>query len=241
MSNHTDFNALRLHEDVSLRFAEIDRELGKPDIIILPGTKSTIHDLHALQKTGMDKRILECHSNGSVVFGICGGYQMLGKEIRDVLKVESDCEYSAGLGLLNTVTDFRKNKFTTLSRGRDNIFGAEVRGYEIHMGETLNADTGNSFITVNERGGKHVSEQDGMVNRELTVFGTYIHGIFDSSEFTRGFLNLVRRRKGLALLKNSAPDYWEYKEEQLDKLAKIVRNSIDMNKLYNILETNMEE
>ncbi|HPA55215.1 MAG TPA: cobyric acid synthase [Bacillota bacterium] len=241
MSNHTDFNALRLHEDVSLRFAEIDKELGEPDVIILPGTKSTIHDMLALKKTGMDKRILNCHSKGSVVFGICGGYQMLGKEISDKYKAESDNERSEGLGLLNAVTEFRKNKFTTLSKGRDNVFGAEVRGYEIHMGETAGTDAENSFITISERGGKGVFGRDGMINKDLTVFGTYIHGIFDSSEFTRSFLNFIRRRKGLIPLENLAPDYWVYKEGQYDKLAEIVRSNLDMDKFYEILKAGIED
>lgn len=240
MSNNTDFNALRLHEDVSLRFAEIDKELGKPDVIILPGTKNTVHDMQLLIKAGMDKRILKCHEKGSVVFGICGGYQMLGKEISDSLRVESENEYSEGLGLLDTVTEFRQNKFTTLSKGRDNIFGTEVRGYEIHMGETRNAETAHPFITVTERGGNKLSGQDGMINEHRTVFGTYIHGIFDSSGFARSFLNMVRERKGLAPLANTASDYWEYKEGQFDKLADIVREGIDMKMLYKILEAGVD-
>lgn len=240
MSNHTDFNALRLHEDISLRFVEIDEDLGKPDVIILPGTKNTIHDMKALIKAGMDKRILKCHEKGSVVFGICGGYQMLGKEISDSLRAESENEHSEGLGLLDTVTEFRQNKFTTLSKGRDNIFGTEVRGYEIHMGETLNAETAYPFITVTERGGNKLSGQDGMINEHRTVFGTYIHGIFDSSRFARSFLNMVRERKGLAPLANTASDYWEYKEGQFDKLADIVREGIDMKMLYKILEAGVD-
>ena len=127
---------------------ELGQELGRPDVIILPGTKNTIHDMQALIKTGMDRRILKCHSDGSVVFGICGGYQMLGKEILDSLKAESENEHSEGLGLLDTVTEFRQNKFTTLSKGRDNIFGTSVRGYEIHMGETLQPGAGHPFREV---------------------------------------------------------------------------------------------
>ena len=236
MSNHTDFNALRLQEDVSLRFVELDSELGKPDVIIIPGSKNTIHDMQALMKASMGSKILRCHESGSIVFGICGGYQMLGREILDSLKAESENEHSEGLGLLDTVTEFRKNKFTTLSRGRDNLFGTEVRGYEIHMGETLKTGTGQPFITVFERGGKEASAQDGMINEDCTVFGTYIHGIFDSSGFARSFLNLVRERKGMAPLENTAADYWDYKEKQYDKLADIVKDSLDMEKLYEILE-----
>lgn len=241
MSNHTDFNALRLHEDVSLRFAEIGEDLGNPDVIILPGTKNTIYDMQTLLKTGMGNKILKCHEQGSIVFGICGGYQMLGREILDSLKAESEYEHSEGLGLLDTVTEFRSSKFTTLSKGRDNIFGTEIRGYEIHMGETLNTGAGHSFINISERGGEAVSAHDGAVNEDRTVFGTYIHGIFDSSQFTRSFLNMVRERKGLAPLPNTAPDYWVYKEGQYDKLADIVRNNLDMEKLYSILEAGVDD
>lgn len=240
MSNHTDFNALRLQEDVSLRFVGIDEALGKPDVIIIPGSKNTIHDMKALLEAGMDRKMLKCHENGTVVFGICGGYQMLGNEIKDSLKAESENEHSVGLGLLDTITEFRQIKNTTLSKGRDNIFGTEVRGYEIHMGVTLDTGGGNSFITINERGGKELTGQDGRVNEGRTVFGTYIHGIFDSAGFTRSFLNMVRERKGLATLANAAPDYWEYKDGQYDKLAEIVRNNIDMEKLYAILEAGVD-
>jgi len=240
MSNHTDFNALRLHEDVSMRFVEIEENLGKPDVIILPGTKNTIHDMQALLRAGMDSKILKCHKNGSIVFGICGGYQMLGKEIHDSLKAESEDEHSEGLGLLDTITEFRQNKLTILSKGRDSIFGTDIRGYEIHMGETFNSCAGSTFINISERSGKAVSAQDGIVNEDRTVFGTYMHGIFDSSKFTRGFLNMIRERKGLIPLANSAPDYWNYKEGQYDKLADIVRESLDIKKLYEILEVGVD-
>ena len=236
MSNHTDFNALRLHEDVSLRFVGIDEELGKPDIIILPGTKNTIHDMQSLLRAGMGSKILKCHENGSTIFGICGGYQMLGKEIHDLLMAESANEHSEGLGLLDSITEFRQKKFTTLAKGKDNVFRTEVRGYEIHMGETRSLGEGLPFIAVSERGGTEVSAQDGLVSEDGRIFGTYMHGIFDSSEFARSFLNMVRERKGLAPLANTALNYWEYKESQYDKLADIVRDNLDMKKLYEILE-----
>jgi adenosylcobyric acid synthase len=240
MSNHTDFNALRLHEDVSLRFVGINETLGRPDIIIIPGSKNTIHDVKALLSAGMGDQILKCHEKGSVVFGICGGYQMLGNEIKDSIGAESENEHSEGLGLIDAVTEFRKNKFTTISVGRDNVFNTEIRGYEIHMGETRINASGEAFASINKRGGENVSGHDGMVNEGRTVFGTYIHGVFDSAGFTRSFLNLVRERKGLQPLENSAPDYWDYKEGQYDKLADIVRSSLDMEKLYGILENGID-
>lgn len=240
MSNHTDFNALRLHEDVSLRFVGIEEELGKPDIIILPGTKNTIHDMQALLKSGMGRKLLRCHEKGSMVFGICGGYQMLGKEIYDTLKAESENEHSEGLGLLDAVTEFRQSKFTTLSRGKDKVFGADIRGYEIHMGETRVSGKGLPLVAVSERGRKQVSAEDGMVSEDRSVFGTYMHGVFDSSEFARSFLNMARERKGLAPLPNTAPNYWEYKDGQYDELARIVRENLDMEKLYEIMENGID-
>ncbi len=240
MSNHTDFNALRLHEDVSLRFVGIDEELGMPDVIILPGTKNTIHDMQSLLRAGMGSNILKCHEKGSTIFGICGGYQMLGTEIHDALMAESANEHSEGLGLLDSITEFRQKKFTTLAKGKDSVFGTEVRGYEIHMGETRMEGEGLPFIAVSERGDTVVSAQDGLVSEDRSVFGTYMHGIFDSSEFARSFLNMVRERKGLAPLANTALNYWEYKESQYDKLADIVRDNLDMKKLYEILEAGVD-
>ncbi|MGE5632833.1 MAG: cobyric acid synthase [Caulobacteraceae bacterium] len=236
MSNHTDFNALRLHNDVSLRFVEIDGELGQPDIIVLPGTKSTVHDMQALSKAGMDKKIVRCHEKGSIIFGICGGFQMLGIEILDPLRVESAQENVSGLGLLNTVTEFEPDKFTTLTVGRDRVFNAGVRGYEIHMGKTSLTGDGQPLIDIDSRCGKTEKALDGIVNAERSVFGTYMHGIFDSSEFTRSLLNMVRVNKGLDPLENHAENYWSFKEQQYDKLAEIVRDSLDMEKIYGILE-----
>ncbi len=236
MSNHTDFNALRLHQDVSLRFVELHEALGTPDIVILPGTKCTTPDLEALYRTGMDQQILDCHAKGSTVFGICGGFQMLGCEILDPLHVESEKERVAGLGLLNAVTEFRTDKFTTLSEGYDHLFQCRIKGYEIHMGETWLAEGTKAFCAIDMRRGEAEKASDGAVDQEGRVFGTYLHGIFDSAQFARSLLNLVRRKKGLAPLENKAKDYWSFKEEQYDQLAEIVRSSIDMEQIYRIME-----
>lgn len=236
MSNHTDFNALRLQEDVSLRFVELHEELGTPDIVILPGTKCTIPDMAALYRSGMDKKISDCYAKGSTVFGVCGGFQMLGREILDPLKVESEKESISGLGLLNAVTEFKSDKFTTLSEGYDNLFQCRIRGYEIHMGETRLAEGTKAFSSIDVRCGTAENAADGAMDLEGRVFGTYIHGIFDSALFTRRLLNAVRTRKGLMPLENKAKDYWTFKEEQYDRLADIVRGSLDMEQIYRIME-----
>lgn len=240
MSNHTDFNALRLHGDVSLRFVEINGELGQPDVVVLPGTKSTVHDMQALYKAGMDKKIIKCRERGSVVFGICGGFQMLGTEIRDPLKVESEAGCIKGLGLLSTVTEFEPNKFTTITEGKEAVFNTRIRGYEIHMGKTSVTGGERPFIRIDSRNGEEDKANDGAVSNDNSVFGTYIHGIFDSSKFTRSFLNMVRGLKGLGPLDVVPENYWDFKEAQYDMLADIVRGSLDMEKIYDMLEAGVD-
>lgn len=236
MSNFTDFNALRLYDGVMVKFVRTHEELGQPDAIIIPGTKSTIKDLLALKQSGMDQKILDCHQKGSIVFGICGGFQILGNKIHDPLKVESQLESIEGLGLLDCETIFKESKTTTLSEGTEKVFGCKVKGYEIHMGEALVENKEKNFIDLNIRNGKSYEGTDGIVNESCTVFGTYMHGIFDSKDFTGNFINLLRQRKGLEPISFDLEDYWEFKEKQYDKLAEVVRGSLDMKKIYEILE-----
>ena len=236
MSNFTDFNALRLYEGVRVRFVRPNEELGNPDAVIIPGTKSTIKDLLTLKQTGMDQKILSCHQKGSIVFGICGGFQILGNTIHDPLKAESELESIEALGLLDCETVFKAEKTTTLSEGVEKVFGCKVKGYEIHMGEALVKNNERCFIDLNIRNGKSYEGTDGIVNESCTVFGTYMHGIFDSKDFTGNFINLLRQRKGLDPISFEGVDYWEFKEQQYDKLAEVVRGNLDMNKIYEILE-----
>lgn len=237
MSNFTDFNALRLFEGVKLRFVRLHEELGNPDVVMIPGTKSTIKDMLALKESGMDKKILACHQKGSTLFGICGGFQILGNKIHDPQKSESELLSIEALGLLDYETVFNPTKTTTLSEGVERSFGTKVKGYEIHMGEAVVHSEEKAFIDFNIRNGKEYRGTDGIVNEEQSVFGTYLHGIFDSKEFTASFINHIRQKKGLEAKKyEEVPDYWTFKEQQYDKLADIVRNSLDMKKIYQILE-----
>jgi adenosylcobyric acid synthase len=239
ISNFTDFNVLKLYEDVNLRFVGLEDELGRPDVIILPGTKSTVADMEMLRKSGMTEKILSCHQKGSFVFGICGGFQIIGKEIRDPEHAESSLDGIIGLGLINAVTTFKGEKTTTLSEGEDQVFRCKVKGYEIHMGETILGEGASPLIKVSERNGSNTFLADGGVNEEGTVFGTYFHGVFDSSSFTRNFLNTVRKFKNLPPLANSIQDYWQYKEEQYDKLSDVVRQNLDMDQIYRIVEAGL--
>ena len=236
MSNFTDFNAFRMYEGVRVKFVRLNEDLGHPDVVIIPGTKSTIKDLLALKQTGMDKKILSCHQSGSVVFGICGGFQILGNSILDPLKSESELDSIEGLGLLDCETIFKATKTTTLSEGVEKVFGSKVKGYEIHMGDTLTKSKENSFVDLTIRNGKSFDGVDGAINESCTVFGTYLHGIFDSKDFTGKFINLLRQRKTLEPISFDVADYWAFKEQQYDKLAEVVRGSLDMKKIYEILE-----
>lgn len=241
MSNFTDFNALRLYEGVKIKFVRLHEELGNPDAVIIPGTKSTIKDMLALRQSGMEQKILSCYEKGSVVFGICGGFQILGSRIHDPLRAESELEWVEGLGLLNYETVFKAEKTTTLSEGMDRVFGCKVKGYEIHMGEAVIKNNEKPFIDLNIRNGKPYKGTDGIVNESHTVFGTYMHGIFDSKDFTASFINLLRQRKGLKSINFEVPDYWEFKEQQYDKLAEVVRSSLNMKKIYEILEAGVDD
>lgn len=244
ISNFTDFNALRMHNDVKLRFVDIDKPmaLGNPDMIIIPGSKNTIEDLEAIKKTGIDKEILKAHKNGSNLFGICGGFQMLGQEILDLEGVESTTNRIDGLALLPVITEFQKSKATTLSQGTDCIFNTRVKGYEIHMGRTKNLNDMKPLIRIEERTGLNSpGENDGAVNGDLTIFGTYLHGIFDNAEFTRNLLNNVRKNRDKEIVNIVVQDFWDHKEQEFDKLADILRHNLDMEAVYKILEEGIND
>jgi adenosylcobyric acid synthase len=235
MANFTDFNALKRFDDVRLRFVKDPAKLGRPDLVIIPGSKSTIGDLEYLRRTGLAARIQTFRRAGGYIFGICGGYQMLGMEVNDPGRVETFARQSAGLGLLPVVTEFKAVKTTSVSMGVDLLFQTPVRGYEIHMGETRMVGVAEPLLELEQRNGRAVRVRDGAVSPDQKVYGTYLHGIFDNSRFTRAFLNEIRRFKGLGARDDYPSDYWQYKEEQYDRLAGIVRENLDLAKIYAIL------
>ncbi len=244
MSNFTDFNSLENLQGAKVRYAESCHEMGEPDLIVLPGTKNTIEDMLQLKKSGMEDAIKKLHEKGAVIFGVCGGYQMLGMNIEDPYKTESDLLSIEGISLLNSSTVFGQKKITTqvegviscnteLLKGLDNI---KISGYEIHMGTTEYKAGCIPFIEVNKSlEGSH-EYVGGVMNKEGNVFGTYIHGIFDNMEFTVGFINNIRKRKGLDKINyDKSMEFNEYKEMQYDKLAEILRSSLDIGKIYEIV------
>ena len=244
MSNFTDFNIFETQEDVSLRYVDYGECLGNPDIVIIPGTKSTIDDLMFLRNTGLEDQIKELHKKGKLIIGICGGYQMLGQVLKDPYHVENNVEEVKGIGLLDIETIFKLEKTATQVKAviDDNLVGylknlsnKKISGYEIHMGVSQKKENSNDFITVKERLGESVNYQVGSVNKQCNVFGTYIHGIFDNIDFTRTLLNNIREMKNLRPIESNIHSFEEFKNKQYDKLANFLRNHLDIEKIYEIM------
>lgn len=226
ISNFTDLDVFGQFPDVSVRYVSSARELGTPDLIIIPGTKSTAADMLWMRKCGMEGAVKYAASAGIPVFGICGGYQLLGREISDPLG--SECGGTVnGMGLLDSVTVFSSDKRQTRTTGRfvaeDGFFsclsGAEFSGYEIHMGVT--ADCG---VPLTDCGGSAAGN----------VAGCYIHGIFDNADVSGRLIRALFEAKGTEF-SGKAVDRSVYREKQFDILADAVRRSIDMDMIYRIL------
>ena len=224
ISNFTDFNPFGCYENVSLRYAASPRELGTPDLIILPGTKSTIEDLRWLRQSGLEAALLKAASSGTPLLGVCGGYQMLGRRISDPNGVEAAAGTEiAGLGLLDMETVFQGEKVQTQVRGSfesvegflSPLNGLGYEGYEIHMG----------------RSGV---PRPALVNQG-NVYGTYIHGLFDAPGVADAVLCALCGRAGKSSAMLNAFDPAAYREKQYDLLAAAVRENLDMQAVYRIL------
>ncbi|WP_039058545.1 cobyric acid synthase [Enterobacter sp. Bisph1] len=243
IANFTDLNALAAQPDVRVRYVRSPDALPGADLVILPGSKNTLSDLNWLRESGLAQGVLLSQSAGVPVIGICGGYQMLGETIID--EVESGLGTQPGLGLLNTVTRFAREKTTTqvdaslqapLPGWLANCGGLALRGYEIHMGETTRAPGCRAALWLH-KGGTRVA--DGAVSDDGLVFGTYLHGLFDSDTFTRTLLNGLRQRKGLPPLDVSV-EYAQYKTQQFDLLADAMRQHIDIDFIYRTMQQHQE-
>ncbi|SHI67937.1 adenosylcobyric acid synthase (glutamine-hydrolysing) [Lutispora thermophila DSM 19022] len=241
ISNFTDFNALENIKGAKVRYVDRVANIGNPDMLILPGSKNTIEDLLFLRKSGIEKEIYRLHDSGTVIYGICGGYQMLGVEIADPYHTESSLEKIKGIGLLKMKTVFQPEKVTTqikaLINANDGILeglnGIMVEGYEIHMGTTEFLENCTPYLTICSVFGHNHIKVDGVRNGD--VLGTYIHGIFDNMDFTMGLINNLRKRKGLEKVDGPIESFKEFKEEQYNKLASLLRENLDMDRIYKIL------
>jgi len=301
ISNFTDFNALELEQGVDLLYVRKITELAdfNPDVIIIPGSKSTINDLLYLRNSGIESEILRRFNKGTIVFGVCGGYQMLGFKITDKYKTESkDFESIKGIGILDIETEFSNEKYTrqvdfSFNDKLSDFFkscnfdlpykfdaGFNMNGYEIHMGisksntkirRSEDIIKNKEFLTIslfkirsktkiperitannlNRYSYDHDSNyEDGVVSINLVkgniAMGTYVHGIFDSTEVRKFLISLARyvkisgsekaeNKTTIGSEKDNYFSYNELKEKQYDKLADLFRENMDMKMFYNIL------
>lgn len=237
LSNFTDFSALSRVPGVGVRYADRPAQLEGADLIILPGTKSTIADLRWLRESGMEAALLKAHAAGTPVFGICGGYQMMGRTVSDPENTEGGGSLR-GIGLLPVETVFRTAKTTVQTHGTvadaagvlHGLSGLAVEGYEIHMGETMRDADAQPFVTLKH--GEHEAP-DGCVTENAC--GTYLHGVFDAPEAAQRLAQALAERKGVTL-EGAAEDPAVYRERQYDLLADTVRCSLDMQRIYDIME-----
>lgn len=243
ISNFTDFNVLEYIPGVTLRYVKSVGELRNPDMIILPGTKNTMEDLLWMRQNGLEASILKHAAEGKPIFGVCGGYQMLGEKLSDPYRVESGGTI-AGMGLLPAETIFEQEKTRTQVKGKfhSNLTGllkdlsqVEIEGYEIHMGQTLLLDKKVGDLTIlDEISGKPADEKAGMCFEN--IYGTYIHGIFDKEDVAKTIVKALYKSKGLHYEEVEGLNVHDYKEKQYDLLAQGIRENIDMKLLYEILE-----
>ncbi|MDO8720928.1 MAG: cobyric acid synthase [Syntrophales bacterium] len=249
ISNFDDFDPLRAEPDVSVRFIDHAEDLAQPDLIILPGTKTTIADLQFLRERGIADRIVALARAGVPVLGICGGYQMLGKTIGDPGHVESDMDETDGLGLLPVVTTFAQEKLTERARGRliadaglfENARDVEIIGYEIHMGHTNLAKVsepsqgfpGLPLQRVIMRGENGADDFDGTVSGDGWIAGTYFHGLFNNDALRYALLSNLAARKNV--VRATSPMRFD-REVTYERLAEIARAHIDMSAINRLLE-----
>lgn len=237
ISNFTDFNVFEQMAAVSVRYVTCVSELQHPDLIFLPGSKNTMGDLRWMRQNGLETAV-KTLAEKIPVFGICGGYQMMGEWIQDPEGVEEGGELS-GMGLLPVQTRLGKEKVRSRREGRINplegilkgLSAMEYAGYEIHMGRTQAA-----HVSAGE-GVDHSNtlQTEGVVVNRQNGYGTYIHGIFDQGETAAALVNALAKKKGITLEAGGFEDYAVYKEKQYDRLADILRNHLNMEEIYGML------
>ena len=242
LSNFDDFEPLGRENGVALKYVESVDELQEPDLIILPGSKTTMSDLTWMNSQGLTEAIKDFHSSRTPIIGVCGGYQMLGNKLYDPEEIESSILEMDGLGILPMTTLFGGTKETHRIQGEvcgnsgllSKAVGESITGYEIHMGQTTGSQV-HPVFAVHDRSDVAVTNEssfDGASDADGDVFGTYIHGVFHNGGFRRAVLNELAHRKGVILsldTRDLAID------QEFDKLAAWVRASLDMELIYKMV------
>ncbi|OEE10907.1 cobyric acid synthase [Aliivibrio fischeri] len=226
ISNHTDFDPLRLHPDIDLQFIGKGDSLSGADFIILPGSKSVQADLDYVKSQGWDKDIERHLRYGGKVMGICGGYQMLGEHLADPLGIEGVPCSIKGLGYLSISTELQKQKQLTLVEGKlvlPNQSAVKVKGYEIHAGVSTNLGQEHRPISIHT---KDAMRYDGTINSENSIFGTYLHGVFDEPEAFEAILTWA------GLEKCQAINMHDIQEEAIERIAKSMEESLDLSLIW---------
>ena len=243
ISNFTDLSVFEQMEEVSVRYVEHPKDLHHPDMIVLPGSKNTMADLKWMRENGLEA-LIKKKASDTVVFGICGGYQMLGKKISDPHAVEAGGSMT-GMELLPLMTELQEEKtrtqvtgsFGTLTGPLSGLSGQKISGYEIHMGSTecvdAEPDTAyNRLCSIRDERTK-LEKTDGAICGN--VYGSYVHGIFDEGEIAKTVVGILAEKKGVLLDTSTMMDYSQFKEQQYDKLAEGLRKSMDMEAVYAML------
>lgn len=234
LSNFTDLWPLSRVPGVRVRYIERGLDFGRPDLIVLPGTKTTVRDLDWLRQVGLADRIQAARADeaGPRILGICGGFQMLGRWVEDPLGVESNRPRVEGLGLLDTVTRFAATKTRHLVSGRVLGSDLDVLGYEIHMGETERGGETAPWLSLTRRRDQ-VTLLDGAIDEVGRVFGTYVHGLFDSVPFTRAIVDALRARRGFDPLGDSEwQSHRDFLSARYANLAKFLRAHLDLEPIW---------
>ncbi|MCD8023304.1 MAG: cobyric acid synthase, partial [Lachnospiraceae bacterium] len=243
ISNFTDFNVFESIEGVSVRYVSSVRQLGNPDMIILPGTKNTMRDLLWMRQNGLEAAILKAQRAGTVIFGVCGGYQMLGKTITDAEQVEEGGTIR-GMGLLDMDTVFESEKARTRVEGTflapggalGTLAGVPLCGYEIHMGRSYRHSEAVSFEPLLEIQDIRTGEKKLEGAWKDNIYGSYVHGIFDREEVASLVVHALANAKGLSEELGTVMDFAAFKETQYDLLADGLRANLDMKAIYRILD-----
>ena len=227
ISNFTDFDPFAIEPDVNLRVARTPQDIGTPDALIVPGSKNVIADLLRLKNSGMAEAIKSAALNGRTeVVGICAGFQMLGKLIRDPHHIESDKAQIEGMGLLDVTTVMAMKKTLQLATATHLNSGLATKGYEIHHGQT---ELGNCEVLIK----RSDEEIIGVQSNAGRIWGTYLHGIFDDDKFRRWFIDRLRVAKGLKAMDKICAVY--DLEVAFDHLADVFRDTVDMKRIYELL------
>ncbi len=227
IANFTDFDALEAEVSVNLEYIDPSEALGHPDAVILPGSKTTIADLLVLKETGMAEALQKYVAAGGQIMGICGGYQMLGKTVTDPYGLEGQKGEYPALGLLpiQTMLDHHKVSSKRIVTSSYPETGFPIEGYEIHQGRSQIIDSDGILPLFDDL-------NLGVINKQYSVWGHYLHGIFDNSPWRRAWINHLRKPRGLGSLPTGVPNYREQREMLLDVLADVVAESLDLTPLF---------